>query len=226
MVDIDIADVLSSEVEGGEVRVDLGDNRDGETLTEGAQYWGVDGFYSMPATPDEAGCAQALFMVDGNARRCIGSRDMRTVNKYGSLQPGDRAIISTGDARFVLKNEANSLTMYTEMGPEGDRNAVMVDIRGDSAGGTVIIKCGAGAFTMKQPAPGVPAEITIGNGLGGISIDSAGGVKINGTSLRLSGGIVLIGGLSGEAPLPGVNSALVGATGVTGVPSTSVFIGV
>lgn len=224
--DFEIADVIGSEVEGGEVRLDVGDVVSEETYATDCQFWGTDGFYGIPAASDADGAAQALFFVDGNAKRVVGTRDNRAVEKYGSLQPGDRAIISTGDARLVLKNEANSLTMYTELGPTGSKDAVMIDVRGDASGGSMIIKCGKSTIAMKQGVGPQAGEITLGNGLGGITIDALGNIIISGASVRVKGGTVLIGGATAEIALPGVNNAIVGATGVTGVPSTSVFIGV
>lgn len=212
--DFEIADVLSSKVDQGEVRLTVGDVITGTTYATDCQFWGTDGFYGIPAAGNASdGTAQALFFVDGNAKRVVGSRDNRTVEKYGSLEPGDRAIISTGDARFILKNNRDSVTLYSENQKDGG-TSMLVDVSGKD--GTISLTAGRGGMVIG------PDGITIKFGNSVLVLDDK-GVTLQGPSAKVVGGTVLLGA-PGTIPLPGVNSVIYGPTGLTGAPSTSVFI--
>lgn len=83
-----IADILATDVNSGEVRVNLGDLFDGKGIAAGAPMWGQYGFASRPADPDAAGGCMAIYYVDGNQKRVLLTRDNRYVVNIGDLQPG------------------------------------------------------------------------------------------------------------------------------------------
>lgn len=90
-----IADVLATDVQSGEVRVNLGDAFDGKGIAAGAPMWGQYGFASRPADPTTAdtvtapaGACMAIYYVDGNQKRVLLTRDNRFIENIGDLQPG------------------------------------------------------------------------------------------------------------------------------------------
>src|SRR3990167_5975490 len=102
-----VADILASTSDGGEVLVNLGDIRDNSGIAAEAPMWGVDGFVSRPNDPDEAGACEALYVVDGDEKRVLATRDMRFSEQVGTLQPGDRAIFTDGEPRLLVKKAKN-----------------------------------------------------------------------------------------------------------------------
>jgi hypothetical protein len=211
-----IADVLLSEVTAeGEVRVNLGDVVTGDGFGAFTATWGADGFVARPLDPVGGEAARALFIYDGQSKRILGMRDARYAAKVGSLQPGDRAIVSDCEARFFLKRATNALTLYTTNDTD-DGNAMMVHL--DGAAGEVQVRCSDVFALFKK------GEITLAvNGGGSIIID-ANGVQIGGQKFSANAATVTLGLLAGAPPPPGVSSALIGPSGLAGVPSTSVTI--
>jgi len=109
---ISIADIVRADVEGGIVRVTLGDSTDGSGIDREIAQWGLDGFISYPNDPDDEGAAQALFLAEGQEKRILGTRDYRLAEKTADLEAGDRAIVSACDARFHLKRAANAIVLH------------------------------------------------------------------------------------------------------------------
>lgn len=111
MESLGIADIVGTEMDGGVVRVTLGDSTDGSGIDRGVAQWGTDGFVSCPNEPDAEGAAQALHVAEGQEKRIIGTRDYRNAAKTEDLEPGDRAIVSACDARLLLKRSANAILL-------------------------------------------------------------------------------------------------------------------
>lgn len=207
-----VSDILATSSTDGEVRCNVGDQVTGTGVGAEVPIWGVDGFVSRPNDPSEAGAAMGIYIVDGDQKRIIASRDNRFTNQAGALQPGDRAIVSDCDASVLLKKATNSVTLYTTNETDDDK-AMIIDLGGQAG---IIQILNSGAFIQIEKD-----KITLAvNGGGGIVIDST-GVQTTGPSFVAKSSSVVLGV---SVVVPGVNSALYGVTGIMGVASTSVLI--
>lgn len=134
-----VADILTSTLaEDGQVRVNLGDATTGEGWASEAPMWGLDGFVSRPNDSSADGAAQGLYLVEGDTKRVIASRDNRWASKAGSLKPGDRAIVSDCAARLFLKQSTSSLVLYTENQQDAD-SSMIVELNGQAGSFRVIV---------------------------------------------------------------------------------------
>lgn len=206
----DIADVLLSTATDGEVRVNLGNLFDGAGLGAEVGVWGVDGFVSRPNDPDAAGACQAIYLVDGQDKRVIATRDNRWAAKVGTLQPGDRGIVTNSAARVLVKRAQDSVTLFTENATD-DGSSMMVNLDGST--GKLLAAVGGAYLEMDKDA------ITLSAGGSMLRIDAAGVFTFGPhTGLCTAGGNL---GVVGKVPPPvGVGSILAGATGPIGVGST------
>jgi len=195
---INFDDIVNVSVEDGEIRYDLGDVRDDVGVAVGAAAWGIDGFVSMPNLPTDFECARAMHFTDGNEKLVLATKDDRYASKVGDLEPGDRAIVSAGNQRFLMKQGNESVTLYTE---RADGQPMMVTVSGEDE---VVSLVNGGNF-IEVSKDG----ITIGVSKGGwIRIDSD-GVQLGGKTFAAN----TFGGILGIVPP--------GATSVTnGVAST------
>ena len=122
-------DVLASEAEDGEIRCNLGDSVTGIGISAATTTWGVDGFISRPNDPNDDGAARAIYVQDGHQKRIIAMADRRYDEKVGSLEPGDRAIVSNSEARLFLKRLRDAITLYTANDTDSG-SAMMVALDG------------------------------------------------------------------------------------------------
>lgn len=214
-VRFNVADILATETKGGEVRANIGFSESGKGIGAGeAMWWGTDGFVSRPNNPDDDGACMAWFFADGNDRRLLAYRDNRFADKVGELEPGDRAIISRGEARFFLKTGNDSVTLYTASQVD-DGQSMMVSLDGQA--GEITISC-AGAFLKMSNG-----KVTIGvaGGKTIMTIDEN-GVQIDGNQFRCATKSGHLGILAPQVPpVPGLNAILGGPSGMTGAPSSS-----
>jgi len=187
----DIADILSSTASNGEIRVNLGDSRDSTGFWPDAPMWGLDGFYSRPNDPDADGAAQAFFINDANENRVLASRDNRFADKVGSMDPGDRAIVTSGDARIFIKQVRDAITLYTVSQPDDDN--MLFDMSGKD--GVIKITCGAAWIEMNSDS------ITLSAGGSSIAIDKD-GITIVGAHFGCSTASGHLGA-PGPPPAPG-----------------------
>ena len=210
---VDLADILQSTAEDGEVRCKLGDSVTSEGIAPDCVVWGTDGFVSRPNDPDENGAAQAFYINDGNELTILGTKDNRYADKVATLDPGDRAIVSNSAARFFLKKEKDGLVLYTESKPNGGE-AMIFDMDGEN--GEIFLGCAGSWIKLSND------EIQIGaaGGAAIVTIDKN-GVQINGSSFVCATASGTLGILGTIAPPVGTNSILYGPTGVAGVPSSS-----
>lgn len=208
----DIRDVTASSMESGDVRVNVGSAITNEGEGSDGPWWANgDGFVSRPNGPGADGACKALFLRHGNKKICIASRDGRYSSKAGELQPGDRAIVSRGEARFLLKAENDSVTLYTA-NQQDDDSSMMITAVGET--GTILIANGGAYIEMKKDKIVMSAgkAMLVLDGLTGAASFFASHFAANAKSGNL--------GVVGAIPPPtGVNSILVGATGMAGIPS-------
>lgn len=212
-------DILGCErTPNGELRLRFGDATTGVGVGPDAALWGQDGFISRPNDPEGAKACQALVHEDGNTRRVVATKDNRCTSFYGQLETGDRAIVSTSDARWLLKNATASIVSYTKT-PQGD--TCIVSLEGSTGLFTVAIG-GPGGTAMFQMKSG---EVTLANGAGAAIQMKGNSIALHADTVWVAGGRTCIGVLpGGQAPLPGINSALVGPMGMSGVPSSTCTI--
>lgn len=198
----------------GEIRLKLGDSQTDEGARADAAWWGSDGFVSMPNEPDDRGACQALYVTEGNNSRCVATKDNRICEQYATLAAGDRAIVTDGAAKVLLKKDGDTVTLASE-----------------NASGMVIHQVAPDTITMQMPGtPGTmfqmsPSRIVLMVNGGGSLILDATGCHLSGNLTEVNSGLVTLGMLAPGTPLvPSINSALVGPSGMIGVPSTKVLI--
>lgn len=204
-------DILSSEQRGGELRVSLGDKSLEEGAIGDATLWGIDGFYSRPLDPDDRGACMGLFLFEGNNRRVFATKDNRITAKYGDLSPGDRAIVTDGDARIIVKRDGDSVSVVTKNHADNDELMIQ-QLNGDS-GEFVIMIGGAKGTAMLKIKSGTIALVAGGSSL---MVDED-GVTINGKRFNCNTGGGNLGTIGPVAPQQVANSLLYGPMGQTGV---------
>lgn len=223
------SDLLVSSVEDGRITVSLGDARYDEGETEGFAFdcqsvATTDGFYSVPAVADEFGAPQAFSYSFGNETFVFGTWDNRSISNAGNLQPGDRAIVTKGPTRLLVKDSSNSISMVTkaaDLKEEKDSSgAVLTDmgisLLGDNNGESSInLSLGTSLVQVTKD------EIILMAGKTQLIINEK-GVSINGDNFMCNTGGGNLGNIApATPPLPGVNAVLYGPLGQAGVASIS-----
>lgn len=211
------ADVLGSDAETGEIRCKLGDSATAEGYSTGAAIYGPDGFIGRPNPPSvDGGACQALYVQDGDDHKIVGTRDNRWVDKVGTMDPGDRAIVTDAEARVFVRQGRSAVVLYTLNVPAD--KSMMIDLGGIE--GQLTVMNGGAIMTMKDD------EIVLAvNGGGAIRI-SADGVQITGACFQATTGAVQLGDLGGGiAPpqVPATSGVLWGPSPGT-APSSKVFV--
>lgn len=204
---IDRFDVLSAELaENGDTLIQIGDAQSGEVESSNVRMWVGDGFLGIPNVPSSDGNAQVLGVLDGNEVRATGSRDRRFVNAAGALEPGDRAIVSDSEARFLLKREDDNITLYS-VNQKTDES-MMVSIHGKN--GELQVINGKSFINLRGDA------ISIGVSGGPIITIDKDGVKIGGKALTVNTESVALGN--------GATIPVLTGTPATPKPSGTVFV--
>jgi hypothetical protein len=212
----DMFDVLFSDAENGEPRVNVGDDNDGGGRAAGLGMWGVAGFVSMPDAPDGDGAAQVITIQDGQQKRVIASRDNRWSSRAGALAPGDRAIVSSSKARFILKKATDLIALITENAKDGGYSQ-MLALDGASGENTILNS----GCVVKQTKD----SFTIAIDGGPSFVMNKEGVTITAANIWIAGGGVQVGVMPGNLPPPPVtNSAAISAAGPANLISSTVTI--
>lgn len=111
---ITTSDVLLSEVDDAdEARLNLGDLQSGTGFGQNTAMWMSEGYLARPNDPSDGGCAQALFIQEGDTKRAVGFRDPRFAKFAGNLAEGDRAIVTDGAPRIVVKKATGAVALIT-----------------------------------------------------------------------------------------------------------------
>lgn len=215
---VGVADVLGTTADSGEVRCKLGYHFDETGIDNAAPAWGLDGFISRPSDPSSAGAAQAFFVQDANRRYVVSLRDNRFASKVGTLDPGDRAIVTDGEARVLLKQQRDAVVLYTENAPAD--KSMMVDLGG--ADGTIKITNGRCALTMFDDGVDAYISLTVSGGAT-LTMKSDGTVSLDGAYFNCATGGGRLGVLAPQVPGPPApaGSIVYGPTGMAAVASTS-----
>ena len=208
---IDTADVLQSTVEDGEIRCTLGDSRSDYGYAQDCPVWGVDGFMSRPNDPSDTGAAQAFYINDANELSIIGTRDNRFAEKAATLKPGDRGILTDGEARLFLRKDG-TITLFSRTDDEQTETQIEVD----GKGGKLKLFCGTSWIEMDKES------IILSAGKSSIMIDKD-GITLVGKHFAGNCSTGNLGTLNPLAvPLPGpAASLLFGPVGMAGAPSKS-----
>jgi len=212
MPNFDTSDILNLTTEDGEVRVDLGDIRTGKGISAESVTWGSDGFISVPNEPDNSTkeCARALYFDDGYERIVIGTYDARYAEQVGSLESGDRMIVSKGEQRLLAKQSNESITMYSKNQVTG--SSMMVSVHGED--GAILIVNGKSSIQILDD------KIVF-------NVANKSWIEIKEEGVVVGGGSCTLACPKGQigAPAPGVIlppgafSILYGVTGMAGVGS-------
>lgn len=209
-----VADVLDSTAEGGEIRVKLGYSISGAGLADNCSWWGPDGFISRPNPPSDEGAPMAFWLQGANRRYVIASRDNRFAEQVGELDPGDRAIVTDGEARVLVKKERDAVVLLTKNASTG--YSMMLDMSGTD--GEIKIVNGKSFFRIEKDriSMGVSGGCTLTLGADGV-------VSIDGAFLNCATGGGRLGVLGPQIPGPPApaGSVLYGPAGMAGVASTS-----
>lgn len=216
------ADVLASDTSNGEVRCKLGDAAKGAGKSAEVPMYCSHGFIGVPDAPDaDGGACQAFYAQDGDEQKIIGTRDNRLAEQVGALQEGDRAIVSKGEARVIVRKADDSIVLMTTNASTG--HTMHVAIAGQS--GAIQITVGGAVFQLTEDAAG--SEIMLGVSGGGSILINKDGVTVLGPTFQAVTGAVQLGNPKhdGITPVPGlpINGAGVGPSPVT-IASASVFI--
>ncbi len=206
----DTEDILDSTAEDGHLRLALGDVRDKLGIAADIPVQIMDGFFSRPNLPDSDGAARARYLYDGYDKTVISTWDSRYNDKLGDAGYGDRGIYGKGPQRVLVKEDSNSVTLYTE-----DENGlpVMISLTGDD--GMIRARNGDTTFEIANDS------ITLIAGGSSLSVDAK-GVTINGMSFvanTLSGQL----GMNKANPMQPnpqiLQSILAGPAGPIGAPA-------
>jgi hypothetical protein len=220
-----IADILHSSADGGEVRVNYGEETTGEGHLSDVQTWGPDGYIARPNDPSDKGATQVLYIVDGQQQRAIAYRGNYFAAQAGTLEPGDRMIVTDGPSRIYMKRASQRVGMYTEAvsTPPAGGKGMLIEADGEAgvlrlrAGGAVVeldgnngtITLTAAGLTGKAVlvlSPTEGAQILAG----AIHLDTLGFVTLGLNSSQTRPGI------------PGVDTVTIGASGQTAIAAPRV----
>ncbi len=207
-------DILASDTSNGEVRCKLGEATTGHGKSADVAMYCAHGFIGVPDEPDADGSAcQAFYAQDGDEQKIVGTRDNRLAAQVGELKEGDRAIVSKGDARVLVKKAGASATLFTK----NQKTGKSILIIADGEHGEAKIQNG-NAFVLVKDDKIVLAV----NGGGAITISKA-GVQVTGGSFQATTGAVQLGDQGGGTPPPPSPASAVAVGPQPGAVSTKVF---
>lgn len=216
---IDHADIVTSTVVDGDVRFNLGDATKGTGVDADSPFFGIDGFVSMPNDADGDGAADCFYVIEGNQKIALGTRDRRYLTRLGALKPGDRFMYSKGAARHGIKNADDLAFLYTER--QSDGMSMLASLNGKT--GEIILSVGLTRVQIEEKRielsiNGGPAILIDGTGLTSL-------ISLRADRIQINGGLVTLGvNTDGTPPtIPGVQSVLIGPAGQVGVPSPKVL---
>lgn len=215
-------DVLRTDIEGpNTIIAQVGDATAG-TSAEPAEMWQQVGFASRPSPVSGTGknidACQAIVIPRTDYNVVIATRDTRYQDIYGSLKEGETALYATGkdgksQGRVLLKQDG-SINLYSKKGntSSGKGMGVFIDPMNDqisiinSKGFGIIINGDGIVLTSK----GGSLKLTES---GDVSLIGKGKCQIDGSGIML-----------GAVGVPGVNSVLLGVTGLAGVASKKCMV--
>jgi hypothetical protein len=212
-----IYDILASDLnsENSNLSCQLGIADSGEVVSENNEIWSPSGLASRPAivqTPSD-NSAQAIAIPFNDTNIIIGVRDSRYQKIYGQLAPGETCLFAVGDgsgqARVLLKANG-TINLYTRKTESDPGIGVFVNPQTDTI--SIINSVGVGINITPD----------------GISLNAPGSTLLLGKDAKLiSTGKTQIDGANvvlGSSVAPVVNSAVIGASGLSGRASLKCLI--
>lgn len=194
----------------------------GQTVdSDGAGWWQHVGFVSRPSKAEPGKrAAQTVTINAGDRDHVIASRDLRGQELYAELADGESGVYAAGEdgnaqARALFKKDG-SIHLYTRKGNTKDGAGMTVQI--DAMGGAIRLINDKG-FGLIIDADG----ITLTSGEGALELKANGDVSLIGKGKCQFDGTSIIAG-SNPAAVPGLMSALRGATGLIGTASSKFII--
>lgn len=202
----------------------IGDSTKGVVDTDAVETWSPSGFVSRaaPAVAGKSACQAFGVRLPGRAI-ILATRDLRSSAIAGALKPGEFCLYCTvGQARIIGKIDG-SITRYTKVG---------------NAPGGVDISDTLGPDGWKLTTPW--GQISLGpggfmatvEGAGALVITPDGKINLSGKAVAIQGMVASIGGSVATCigdkcvPVPGVNNAIAGVSGITGVPAPTVYVSI
>ena len=200
------------------MRLKLGYVSSGDGIDATAIAWGPDGFISRPNDQDGTKAARAFYLRDANRKYVLSVSDNRYSLQVGDLLPGDRAIVTNGEARFLMKQASDAISLYT-VNQKTDQS-MMVSLDGQA--GELNLLNGKAYITSGIDAQN-KAYIAIGVAGGAcITLYEDGECKVDGARLNCKTAGGNLGLIPPDvAPVAPAQSILYGPSGMAGVPSVN-----
>lgn len=188
--------VLSTSVseETHKIMAQTGQNvGEGETYGSNVEWYQHVGFASRPADPEKGKEAAEAFVVrQGGQDIAIASRDLRGLDIYGALQPGETCVFATGadgtaQPRILLKADG-SINIFTKEDNDTGGAGMGIFVNAD---GSVSIASHNGAALLI----GSDESIKLFNASGGVQVKADGSIKLaSPAKIDISGAGVTLGG--------------------------------
>ena len=211
--------------EGGEVRVNPGEETTGEGFASDTQVWGPDGYIARPNDPNDKGAAQVFYTVEGQQQIALAFRDNRFAAQAGTLEPGDRMIVTDGPTRFYLKRTKAQVGLYTEAAnepPTGGKGMIL-DLSGES--GVIQIRAGGCIISLDGQNGKITLTASGPSGAATLVLDAVNGISLIGGVANIDCPFVTLGLNSDNTRpgKPGLDTVTIGAAGQTAVASPKVY---
>jgi hypothetical protein len=204
MNDYVVLDVVGIDVApNGAVRLRVGDAFNEEGYSADTPVYGLPNVVSVPLPPENGEAAQAMCVENGVRRRIVAMRDNRIASKGGSLQPGDTAIYTDGEAKVLVKRDSDSVALYTVGADSG--NSMMVTV--DGANDQILLHTGGAFIKVGQD------EIVLAVNGGGALRLSKDGLHFQGNNAEVKASTIKMGGNIPPGPVVPTQAAAVGVAG-------------
>lgn len=217
-VGIDIL-VTTLESKTKSILAQLGDVINKVVDCDNAEWYQHVGFSSRPSKSDGKTAAQAVAIRRSDRDIVIASKDPRSQAIYGSLKAGETAVYATGEdgtaqGRILLKSDSSiNIFTRTSNSPSGTGMGIFVTPSQNKI--SIINGKGYGLVIDEDGVKILSGDSAINlSSSGTIDVLGKGAVTVDGTAVVLGAGPVV----------PAVSNAIHGATGLTGIASTKVFI--
>lgn len=219
-------DVLSTVLDSVKktITASTGDSVGEETISPNAEWWQHVGFASRPSKPTKGRpSAQVVQLIGSDVDCVIASRDTRFLDIYGNLGHGETCVFATGEtgtgqARALLKGDG-SINLYTRVGNTSAGAGMVVQVT--PSDDSIRITNGAG-YGLIINGDGV----TLTAGDAALTLNaSAGTFSLVGTGQCVIDGSPLVACQGPTPPVVGINSCVIGPTGVAGRASTKFLVG-
>ena len=168
---------------------------EGQSDSDNVEWWQHVGFASRPANPVKGKqAAQAITIRSGTIDCAIASQDLRGLDLYGQLSPGETCLYATGpdgssQGRILIKGDG-SVNIFTRKDNSSGGAGMGVFVNAD---GSVSIASHNGAAILV----GNDGSIKMFNGSGGVQVLPDGHIKLaSGSNIDISGASVSLGGPS------------------------------